>query len=171
MPISAPWSVILTAAVAFFLAFGTPIGAAPFNTPSQVATEIASFQTNQAALINSYLKTYGSRFTTAEKSSFTKAQQRTDQSLLALQRETRKIDRLVKSGAPQTRIRAAITSAQRAHAKADTDTLKTQEVLEPILRNRLSIFEAINAYRDYSRALDTFAEIGEQIDGIAARYT
>jgi hypothetical protein len=167
------------ALLAMFLAFGVLMGgiavAAPSPssavTPAKVATDIAGFRAINGNLMNSYLATYGSRFTAQERSAFTQAKAQADQSLLSLQRATSVIDRLSTSGASKSRLSKASLAAQRSYAKAYAEAETTQQTLEPILRNRLSLFEALNAYRDYSQAMSDFTAIGDSINEIADRYT
>lgn len=151
-------------------AIANPSPASP-ATPALVATDIASFRATNAALMNSYIDIYGSRFTAQEKLTFTQAKAQANLSLLELHRATSKVDRLSKSGAPKERLYNASLAAQRSYAKAYTQAETTQQALDPILRNRLSLFEALGAYRDYSQALSEFTEIGDQINEIADRYT
>jgi hypothetical protein len=140
-------------------------------TPALVATDISDFRATNGALMNSYIETYGSRFTAQEKLTFTQAKAKADLSLRALQRATSKIDRLSKSGASTARLYNASLAAQRSYSTAYSEAEATQKTLDPILRNRLSLFEALGAYRDYSQALSEFTEIGDQINEIADRYT
>ncbi len=151
-------------------AIATPSPSSPV-TPALVATDIASFRATNAALMNSYMETYGSRFTAQERRTFTQAKAKADLSLRAVQRDTSKVDRLSKSGASTARLYNASLAAQRSYSMAYAEAEATQQTLEPILRNRLSLFEALGAYRDYSQALSEFTEIGNRINEIADRYT
>ncbi len=167
------------ALLSIFLTFGVIMGgiavAAPSPpsvvTPAMVATEIADFRATNGNLMNSYLATYGTRFTAQERSAFTQAKSRADQSLLSLQRATSVIDRLSTSGASKSRLSKASLAAQRSYARAYAEAETTQQSLEPILRNRLSLLESLNAYRDYSQAMSDFTVIGDSINEIADRYT
>jgi len=138
-------------------------------SPAQLATQVADFRSDQNSLIDSYVRTYGSRFTSTERAEFTKAQRQANQSLLSLQRSLSKVDRLSKTGASKKKVNAATISAQRAYERALTSAEATQQSLEPILRNRLSLFESLSAYRDYSDSMARFTEIGTKINEMVSR--
>lgn len=148
-----------------------PASATLVSQTEKARADVAAFRTEQKALLNTYVSTYGSRFTPTESAAIRQAQKDADRSLLTLQRATAKVDRLADAGASKARVHRAATEAQRAYLRAVTAAERTQTSLEPVLRNRLSLAEAFSAYRDYAGALGDFEDIGAQIDAIADRTT
>jgi hypothetical protein len=164
---------LLAFAITLVMSFGstTAASASQFQKPSpaQLATQVADFRADQNRLIDSYVRTYGSRFTSTERTEITKAQRQANQSLLSLHRSLSKVSRLSRTGASKKKINAATITAQRAYKRAQTSAETTQQSLEPILRNRLSLFESLAAYRDYSDSMARFTEIGTKINEMVSR--
>ncbi len=164
---------LLTLAVTLVASLSSPTAALASQiqkpSPAQLATQVADFRADQNSLIDSYVRTYGSRFTSTERAEITKAQRQANQSLLSLQRSLSKVDRLSKAGASKKKINAATITAQRAYERAQASAETTQKSLEPILRNRLSLFESLSAYRDYSDSMARFTEIGTKINEMVSR--
>jgi hypothetical protein len=164
---------LLALVIAFVMSPGSPSAASASQiqktSPAQLATQVADFRADQNILIDSYLRKYGPRFTSTERAEITKAQRQANQSLLSLQRSLSKVDRLSRTGATKMKINAATITAQRAYEGAQTSAETTQQSLEPILRNRLSLFESLTAYRDYSDSMARFTEIGTKINEMVSR--
>jgi hypothetical protein len=138
---------------------------------SQLVKNIDSFGATQNGLIKTYLLDYGSRFTQVETRILIDAQKKANSNVRLLKRAATKTDRLIRTMAPDRRIKSAALAAQASFNKAYASAESTQKKLTPLLRDHLSWTEALGAYRDYTNAMGDFEAIGIQLNQIVQQTT
>ena len=138
---------------------------------SQLVKNIDSFGATQNGLIKTYLLDYGSRFTQVETRIIIDAQKKANSNVRLLKRAATKTDRLIRTMAPDRRIKFAALAAQASFNKAYASAESTHKKLTPLLRDRLSWTEALGAYRDYTNAMGDFEAIGIQLNQIVQQTT
>jgi ribosome-interacting GTPase 1 len=138
---------------------------------SQLVKNIDSFGATQNDLIKTYLFDYGSRFTQVETRIIIDAQKKANSNVRLLKRAATKTDRLIRTMAPDRRIKSAALAAQASFNKAYASAESTQKKLTPLLRDHLSWTEALGAYRDYTNAMGDFEAIGIQLNQIVQQTT
>ena len=138
---------------------------------SQLVKNIDSFGATQNGLIKTYLLDYGSRFTQVETRIIIDAQKNANSNVRLLKRAATKTDRLIRTMAPDRRIKSAALAAQASFNKAYASAESTHKKLTPLLRDQLSWTEALGAYRDYTNAMGDFEAIGIQLNQIVQQTT
>ncbi len=157
---------------AAFAASGPAIvTASPASDAATAAREARALRRAVNAMIRDYENTYGDRLTAAEQAQMDLHRAAADRHLASVVVTTRRLSQLASSSASRTRAlaaaRAAIAAHRRARAAAESSFESVRATLEP----RLSLWEGLQALRDYDEMLGRFDDLGDRLNDIAKEYT
>ena len=166
--------MIATASVSLAVALSAPVlagaaEAARTVTAAQLPAEVTTFRQAMTTQLDAYLNTYGDRLNTTERQQMNALRDEVDRELLTLRTATQRTARLAKAHAPAANQRSAARAAARAFDAAYAKAIRVLEQVEPILRPKLSLFEALGAKSDLDAQLERFDELGRHIHGLAGR--
>jgi len=166
--------MIATASVSLAIALSAPAlastaEAASSVTAAQLPAEVTTFRQAMTTQLDAYFNKYGDRLSASERQRMNALRDQVDRELLALRTATQRTARLAKSHAPAPKQRSAASAAARAFDAAYARAIRVLEQVEPILRPKLSLFEALGAKSDLDGQLERFDELGRHIHGLAGR--
>ena len=141
--------------------------ASSIASAATVAAQSASAVRKEAkGTLQSYLDDYGDRLIAGERERVTYWQRTGDRSLRQVQVQARLTAALARSGASAARVNAARQAALVAHAQARRDVDAALSELVPVLSERLTFFELLQARADLESSLAGLDRLGEQVQAI-----
>ena len=172
--VSAAVLVALTPTLAPGPAAAVPNGSAWGSTPavtvvraataSQTNSEAVALRRDVAATLQRYLTDYGGRFTEAEKRQLIGYKANADRHLAAVVAATQRFALTTTNGSSLATRRAAGKAAQTAWQRAKAASDATFESARRIMEPKLSVFERLQALRDYDDMNDRFDALGTHIN-------
>ncbi len=148
-------------------ASATTSNASSITSAATVAAQSASAVRKEAkGTLQSYLDDYGDRLIAGERERVTYWQRTGDRSLRQVQVQARRTAALARSGASAARVNAARQAALAAHAQARRDVDAALSELVPVLSERLTFFELLQARADLESSLAGLDRLGEQVQAI-----
>jgi len=136
------------------------------SVATAAAQRAATVRKQASSTLQSYLDDYGDRLSSAERQRVTYWQRTGDRSLRQVQVQSRRTATLARSGASPSRVNAARQSAIAAHAQARRDVDAALTELVPVLSQRLSFLELLQARADLEASLTGLDQLGRDVAGI-----
>jgi len=147
------------------------VRSSPASDAATAGREARALRREANAMIRDYVNRYGDRLTAAQRRQLDGHRAAADRHLASVVVTTRRLSQLAASTASRARVRtaarAAISSHRRARAAAETSFTSVRAILEP----RLSLWEGLQALRDYDDMMARFDDLGDRLDVIAREYT
>ena len=137
-------------------------------TATQTSTEAVALRRDVAATLQRYLTDYGSRFTETEKRQLLGYKANADRHLAAVVAATQRFAQSTTNGSSLATRRAAGKAAQTAWQRAKAASVSTFESARRIMEPRLSVFERLQALRDYNDMNARFDALGTHINEAVA---
>lgn len=134
------------------------VGSPSIAMPGTLANETRDLRTDVSQTIGSYVTEYGDRVTPTQKATLTSLARDADKELLKVQRAVSRAENIPSSKRSKKLI--AINAALRAHAAAESRAEASLATARSILEPRLSFVEAIGAFSDYERLMDSYGNLG-----------
>ena len=165
-------------AVASLLAPTAPSAAAPLATPAVAGASAASdasaavrearaLRREAGALMREYLVAYGDRLSSSERAQMDRHRAAADRHLASVVVTTRRLSQLVGSSASAERLRTAVRAATSAHHRARAAAETSFDAVRTTLEPRLSLWEGLQALRDYDAMMGRFDDLGDRLDDVA----
>lgn len=139
----------------------------PASDAATAAREARAVRREVNAMILDYLDAYGDRVTAAEREQMEGHRDNANRQLASVVVTTRRLSQLAVSSASRARVltaaRRAIVAHRRARAAAEASFASVRAILEP----RLTLWEGLQALRDYDAMMGRFDRLGDRLDDIA----
>ncbi len=134
---------------------------------ASAAREARALRREAGALIRDYQARYGDRLTTTERERLDLHRATADRQLATVVVTTRRLSQLVASSATPARLRSAARAALSAHRRARVAAETSFEAVRATLEPRLSLWEGLQALRDYDAMIGRFDILGDRLTDIS----
>lgn len=145
--------------------------AAPASTNGVATAEaayraVSDFRVQSRQDLSGFLTKYGGRLTAEQNARAKALAAQADMTLAQLEAKTRATRSLARAGASSARIRRAAVDANVAYEAAAAATAAALAECQPLLQDKLSLFEGFQAKLDLDTSLRDFADVGAAVKAV-----
>ena len=134
------------------------VGSPSIAMAGTLANETRSLRTDVSQTIGTYVTKYGDRVTPTQRATLMSLAREADKELLKVQLAVSRAENIPSSKRSKKLIamNAALRTHTTAESRAEASLASARSILEP----KLSLIEAISAFSDYERLMDSYEDLG-----------